>query len=637
MPTELDARGSILFLGSGFSRAAKNILGSNLPTSRELSDNFANLLGVDPRTHDLKTLADEIASRPNLSLYQTLYSLFTVQDLHADQREILGLDWYRLYTTNYDDAVEFAHKRNDRRVSTYSYDDEKPKKLRVGSVIHLHGAIGRTTEENVLQQLVLTENSYVRQHFEKSPWYDDFIRDLRFCTACYFIGYSLTDYRVSAILMQNPDTIQKTFFITEKEPDTIFCNRVTPYGKILPIEMHGFARLCLNLPTAEFINNPHSIRSMRYLDPIRDRKTLSRPTAIEVLNLVTYGSFNYERCLGTLPRAEYVVPRQRLAREATERLKVARCLIVHSRIGNGKTIFLYILSHMLSQQGYRCFFSHVNAPLLPRDVDILKTIGKSVILFDSYNSAIETIENLSDLPSETKFVVAVRTSVQEVRLHEIISRMPSPIDRIDLNAIDRDDVSCFRILLENAGAGAANLQAVIARSRDFRDVVVNLYNNEAIREKIRNEFKPLLEDREFRKAFIVSNLLTWIGQHSDPAFIRSVTNCDAYAAIAKHREIAGDIFALDDGNLQVRSAIFSEYLIQTHLTTEDIIECVYMVLVEAIKRRRIDRRYQAILSNLMRFAILNDALRENPNRIGSIKELFERLRRDVDVNQWPLF
>ena len=205
MPTELDARGSILFLGSGFSRAAKNILGSNLPTSRELSDNFANLLGVDPRTHDLKTLADEIASRPNLSLYQTLYSLFTVQDLHADQREILGLDWYRLYTTNYDDAVEFAHKRNDRRVSTYSYDDEKPKKLRVGSVIHLHGAIGRTTEENVLQQLVLTENSYVRQHFEKSPWYDDFIRDLRFCTACYFIGYSLTDYRVSAILMQNPE------------------------------------------------------------------------------------------------------------------------------------------------------------------------------------------------------------------------------------------------------------------------------------------------------------------------------------------------------------------------------------------------------------------------------------------------
>ena len=104
---------------------------------------------------------------------------------------------------------------------------------------------------------------------------------------------------------------------------------------------------------------------MRYLDPIRDRKTLSRPTAIEVLNLVTYGSFNYERCLGTLPRVEYVVPRQRLAREATERLKEARCLLVHSRIGNGKTIFLYILSHMLSQQGYRCFLSHVNAPLPP--------------------------------------------------------------------------------------------------------------------------------------------------------------------------------------------------------------------------------------------------------------------------------
>lgn len=260
-----------------------------------------------------------------------------------------------------------------------------------------------------------------------------------------------------------------------------------------------------------------------------------------------------------------------------------------------------------------------------------------MIFFDSYNDAIDTVANLTDLPAETRFVVAVRTSVQDVRLHEIRAKLPSPLDRIDLNGVDRDDLACFRSLLRGAGAATSNLQAAMRRSRDFRDVIVSLYNNFDIKKKIETEFAPLLEDGEFRRAFIVSHLLTWIGQHSDAAFIRSVTDCDAYAAIAGHRETAGDIFALDDGELQVRSAVFSEYLIQTHLTADDIIDSVYLVLIEAMKRRGFDRRYQAILSNLMRVTVLSKALREAPNRIRSISGLFEKLRRDVDMKKWPLF
>lgn len=43
--TELDSHGSVLFLGSGFSRNARNIQGKNLPTGGELKDRFAKLLG----------------------------------------------------------------------------------------------------------------------------------------------------------------------------------------------------------------------------------------------------------------------------------------------------------------------------------------------------------------------------------------------------------------------------------------------------------------------------------------------------------------------------------------------------------------------------------------------------------------
>ena len=566
MPNELDPRGSMLFLGSGFSKSARNILGENLPTGHELRLHFANILEVDAANYDLKTLADEIDSRPDVNLYQMLYRMFTVQELNDIQTDILSHPWHRIYTTNYDDSIEFARSRNGQTPSSFSYTDKKPKKLPTGSVVHLHGTIRDTKEHNVLDQLILNENSYVRQHFEKSHWYQDFDRTLRFCSACFFVGYSLSDYHISAILMQNPGTRHKVFFVTTRKPDTIFCNRVAPYGRVIPIGVDGFAEKCTSLPVVQTLVSPHSTKSFQYLDPLKDRKTVSAPTAIEVFNLVTYGHFNYQRCLETLPDGEYVAPRQEKAKEAALLLRDARCLLVHSRIGNGKSIFLYILSHLLSQQGYRCFLSQDNEEFLSADLEILKSTARSAIFFDSYDTAVDLIDLLAELPQEAIFIVSVRTGVQEVRLHEIQLKLPTPLERIDLNGIHRADIIDLQRLLDRSGLGNSDLPRLIRRSKDFRDVILTLYKNEYVKSKIDNEIIPLLDDVEFKKVFVVSHLLSWTGHSWDPAFIRGVVGCDPYAAIIRFRETAGDIFALDDGHLQVRSSVFSEYLIQNHMT-----------------------------------------------------------------------
>jgi len=635
-PKEIDVSGSVLFLGSGFSQGAKNIRDKNLPTGHGLRDEFARLLSIDPNNYELKTLAHEVASRQDINLYQTLYEIFTVKELQKYQSDILRLPWRRIYTTNYDDAVEFAYLQNSNKAPSFNYDDEKPRKLPNGSVIHLHGVIRSTTEENVLDQLVLNENAYIRQHFENSPWYDDFERDLRFCSACFFVGYSLADYHITALLMQNPAVCEKTYFVTRKTYDQIFANRVEPYGTILPIEVEGFAELCQKLPKPEPIIDPHALKAFRYFDPFKDKKTLSPPTAVEVLNLVTYGTFNYQRCLSTLPKAEYVVPRQKLAEDAVTKLKEARCLLVHSRIGNGKSIFLHILTHKLSEQGYHCFWCRPNPLALQQDLELLQKFKKPAIFFDSYNTAIDIIEHFTGLLPEAKFIVAIRTGVQDVRLHEIQSRLPTPLQRVNLNGIQKEDTDDFKNLLDQSGVRAPDLEQVIDKCKDFREVVLALYDNKQIKKKIKSELAPLLEDQNFRKVFVVSHLLKWVGQDVDAAFLRSVTHKDAYAEIAKFREIAGDVFRLDDDNVQVRSAMFSEYLIQNHLTTLDIIECVYPIIIEAVKRKS-ERRYQAILSSLMRFSVLKRALSNDPDHLSSLVSLFDRLRRDIDVNQEPLF
>ena len=378
------------------------------------------------------------------------------------------------------------------------------------------------------------------------------------------------------------------------------------------------------------------MKAFRYIDPFKDKKSLSPPTAVEILNLVTYGTFNYQRCLSTLPSSEYVVSRQKLANEAVTLLSDSRCLLVHSLLGNGKSIFLYILAHKLSEQGHHCFWCYPNPLTLQQDLELLQSFNKVVIFFDSYDSAIDLVKETTENLGDAKFVVAVRTGIQDVRMHEIHSRLPSPLRRVNLNGVQNEDREDFKKLLDQSGVRAPDLERIIDQCNDFREIVVALYNNEKIREKIKKELAPLLQDARFKAVFVASHLLKWVGQDVDAAFLRSVTHSDAYAEIARFRDFSGDIFRLDDDNVYVRSAIFSEYLIQHHLTTSDITEGVYQVVVEAV-RRKTERRYQAILSSLMRFSVLDRALCNDPHRSGSMITLFERLRHDIDVNQEPLF
>lgn len=632
--SEIDPASSILFLGSGFSVGARNIRGDEMLSGKGLKEAFASTLNVKADDYDLTTLADEFASRDDLNLYQTVYEMFTTVEATNYQVSILGEKWRRIYTTNYDDVVECVRAAKGE-VHSYSFEEPKPSRLQSGSIIHLHGCIRGATEQNVLQQLILNESSYVRQHIERSVWYDEFVRDLRFCTNCFFIGYSLADMHIAALLMKNEHLREKIFFITRNLNDSIFNRRVRPYGTILPIGTGGFVKLCETLPRPAALSDPKRLTAFKYLDPHKDKRTLAAPTSMEILNLVAYGKFNEQRCQSTLPESKYVIGRGRAVAEAQRLLDGHKCLLVHSRLGNGKTIFLHILAHKLAESGFQCYLCKENADVPDHDLQTLSSVKKVVILFDSYNTAIDVIPRCSDLEN-AKFVVAVRTGVQEVRLHEIQSRLPASLARLNINQLDSIDRSDLKGLLDLSGVRVNGLEVAIDKSQEIREVVVSLYQNRLIRDRIENELNPIMHDDKVRVIVVCTHLVKWIGGDLETGFLRAVTGEDPYSLRVSGGAIVADLFQFDDDNVQARSALFSEYLIQHYFKTEWIMDGVYRLIVEAVRRKR-ERTYQKILGSLMRFSALDWALRDDPNGQAALIGLYDRLHRDSAVNAEPLF
>lgn len=631
----IDPATSILFLGSGFSSGAENILGESLPIGGGLKKKFADALNLDAGRYDLMTLADEFALNKNLSLYSAVYEIFTTTKIQVHQRLILAENWRRVYTTNYDDLVESSFLDAGKAINSYSFEQPKPARLELGAIIHLHGSIRNATEDNVLEQLVLNEESYVRQHVERSVWYDEFVRDLKFCTNCFFIGYSLADMHVAALLMKNKHLRNKIFFITRDLNDDVFNRRVEPYGYVMPIGANGFSDLCKKLPRLPKIANPLYLRAFKYIDPQKDKKTLVAPTAIEILNLVSFGTFNEQRCLSTLPESRYVIARSVAVKEALALLANNKCLLVHSRLGNGKTIFLYILAHSLAEAGYQCYLCKENSEVTHRDLDALAPLRKVALIFDSYDTAMEVIPQCANLEN-AKFVVAVRTGLQEVRMHEIRSKLPASIGRLSLNVLEPIDKANLKNLLNSSGVRVDGLERDIDKSKDIREVVVSLYRNQAIQKRISSELSLLVSDQKSRMVMVCAHLVKWIGCDLEMGFLRAVTGADPYSLMVSGGEVFVDLLQFDADNVHARSAIFSEYLIKSHFETHWIMDAVYNLIVEAV-RRKSERTYRKIVSGLMKYSALEQAVRRDSDGHGALTKLYDRLHRDSFVNNEPLF
>jgi hypothetical protein len=635
LPNSLDPASTVLFLGSGFSSGSTNIVNKNPPVGKGLAEEFERQLGVGHGELDLKVLANEMHFRKELNLYQTLYNLFTIAHLSPEQVEILSRKWLRIFTTNYDDAIEFGYQKNGIRCLSFNYDDPIPRRIPTGSIVHVHGTIRKANEDNVLGQLILNENSYIRQHFEQSAWYAELDRALDHCSSCFFVGYSLSDYHIAALLLQKPSRKNKIFIITRDMPNDIARRQMEQYGEIHPIGVSGFVDLCKTLPAPPPITDLRALRGVRYLDPFRDSKAIIPPTSSEVLRLVTFGDFNPQRCLTNLPAENYVVPREDAALVAVGEIKRGKTLIVHSFLGNGKTIFIPILAYQLSIEGYKSFVCSSAGPEISQEIKALQSQEKIVIFFDSYDLAINMMSVFEELLPQAKYVVNVRTGLQEIRLHEIQEKMPDPVRRISLNGIKSREKQIFKNLLDAAGLLGSNLGTQIDEGHDYREIVTTIYNHEGIRSQLALAIQPLLSDPHTKRVLITGLLLSWIGQKFEPALLRAVTERDPYVELKRHEVVAREIFKLDDDDLEVRSPVFAEYVLREHCDPSDLLGVIEKLIVVAVRRKR-ERGFQGILSKLMRVAVLK-AIIVGAKGLGTIENLFQSLQRDIEVNDEPLF
>lgn len=646
-PHAFDPTSSILFLGAGFSADATNIGDKTPPVGTGLEKAIRKLCELpDDDSSDLKDLAS-YAVAENKDLFGLLNDTYTIKSLNQDQKDILGQKWLRIYTTNYDDSIEFFWQKDgiEFKKNTYSIETDLPKQTLRGDAIHLHGYIHHCNKENLLSQLILSHFSYAQQRAIKSPWWHLFSKDLRIAQNIFFVGYELNDFEPASYLSANPDLAGKTHFILRPTDSPVKASRLRPYGSRHGISTSGFAQECRNAKAADKPAHANSLQSFRFVDPLKDKKPAIKPSVLEIQSLLSFGKFNFQRLLSTFPESEYVLVRKRHLDELAADLKKSKTVIVHSKVGNGKSIFCETASLYMTTIGYQCFElkEHVTPP--DAEIDFIRSQAKSVVLFPSYESAYNNIHLFSGMNSNFISIIQMQTSTLQVRNSEVNQAFQKPITRININNFDSEEFKEIYRMLDKAGVASREMKLQFSSGGEFRDLVISIFENQSIIDKIDAIIKPIISNAEARAVILCSALLKVFGLTVDPAFLKSVIPVDIYQTLLEAGEGAHEIVAFSYDAVDPHSALLSLFLVQRYLKAYEISAAVFNMASEAARIMNEDpspqservRIARSTLGALLRFSALDEILNKHADRSSLIADVYEHGRRDTYIQGEPLF
>ena len=242
--------GGILFCGAGFSTDCLNF------DTEEIGAGGTLLALLNEKLHEkghttspfknLRNAADEYQEREGESrLRQLLTDRFAISRVTDDMIDIVRFQWDRIYTTNYDNAIERALTQANRPFKSFNnleHRDGPPGKRT--EIIHLHGYAEKWDNTNFTRSCILSGDSYFNLNGIKH-WLEEFRHDIERASIVLFVGFSTHDFHLNEVLFNASSTRPKVFFVNretaQNDPDSELMQKKS--GAPLNIGRVGLASL----------------------------------------------------------------------------------------------------------------------------------------------------------------------------------------------------------------------------------------------------------------------------------------------------------------------------------------------------------------------------------------------------------
>lgn len=567
---------AVLFLGAGFSIGGTNKINKALPNASELSFQMCDELGIE-RSDDLALISerfidDPVVGRGVEALISFLKARLICKASTRVQDTIIGLPWLRIYTTNYDNIIEISSKKQNIERETITATIPKYSINNIeGSIIHINGNIIRITPEKFYNEFKITNESYLKQGFLDSPWGDQFTHDINNCKAIIFVGYSLK-YDLELQKIMHSKISDKAIFIDKvniSDNQTYLFNK---WGNFCPIEATGLADAIL-LEKSSYTPTKRE-KNLVGMQEIFINNYAQKPiTPNDVLNLLVYGKYDRYDFRITYP---LYIKREESLDEVKSVLQYKKICIIHSNFGNGKSILLDYLASELIEENNIYFLN--TTKFIQEDLRIIRSKKSScnIIFIDDYDLHMQIFKELSiDFPDNLKIIATSRSSLSDIlmdRLETDYHFSLNDIGVVNIEIISEKDRMRLISLLNKYNLWGSN-STLSDEQKDFlinktycnrlSSIFYMLLDSKIISQKMDKIFNDIKneETEKYILAQSICNICNFKLKGYEIAHLAEIS----YSEIEKLSlsSTFKELFLRTSDDIELRSSIFSQYIIRT--------------------------------------------------------------------------
>lgn len=661
----------VLFVGSGFSLEALNIIDSKVPGSRSLISHFLDIASIttDRDDYDLETSSQEAFGTDHLSkAFEYLGKVLRCKEASSSQKNIINNPWRRIYTTNYDDVIETGAKQAGRPYNSVTVSDPIDRHGDIMQVVHIHGSIANLTKATFRSDFYLTDEQGLDIRFSKSHWNTMFMDDLVFSSAVFYVGFSNSDFHIRKLISNVTHTKGKTFFIVGESFSKPNRLRIERHGAILPIGVDGFASKIAETDPALVLDHPKRpdcLIERRY----ENVNASISPTREQVLQEFLIGSISPSNFTALVsPDSSSGMYIDRVSERLFQYIESPRrVLIVHSDIGNGKSV---IINHYCAkiQAKYDKIFYFNGRSYNVEDVRaFLSSFDRCAVIIENISLSLSFAKLVLDASKNHVIIASDRTKRLEIFYGDIKEAL-GIVSRVDVDILSPSEIKRFVDFLDAnilwgdaAGLESKERKIEFVRKKcasEVRGILFALFEGGAVRtriEEIFNEFDSL--DQDYRDLIILVCLLNFAYTRNDfSGFVYSYEDLldlridfDAFSQSIRSKNIS-EFLNSEKGYFYFKSSTFAKYYLNKRVDIDYVFALVLRVL-ENLEKTYIygDRHlYRDFSKALMQFNLYREIYSRNDARDGrltisretffhAVYGFYDKCRHLKITHQDPLF
>lgn len=631
----------ILFLGSGASLTAKNIRGENLKSGGSLANHLFELCGLESDNNLTNATEEYLDQFGEYNLISLLKELYTIRSIQEEHRILGSLNWKRIYTTNYDNALELAYNENGKVLTPVTLSNRPSHfKDKRHISIHINGYIGDLTPETLKDEFKLSEISYLTNDFKDSDWGSLFRQDLVTSDAIFFVGFSLNyDLDLKRIIYSTPELKEKCFFILAENESAPIVRNCMKFGNPETIGLSNFSNRIVELkksykPKAKVLQRLLCFKSPVLYDTPPDLKDK------DFFNLLIEGNIN-EHLLQYSIYSPDVYPYFILRSKTTQVVDIIKNgeknILILSDLGNGKTMFIKGLTYILRNEGYNIFDYYKYYATLEREIEHICTkVDKSIIIVENYNHYLDVLTSIKNLRSDSILIATERNLVNDLVSYRYEENIIGDYKIIDLNILNDEEINTLIELLDRYGhwgkyasfSATRKYELIVDKcKRNIRLLLLMLLESPTIIERFKIVISSLQDKKNFYEAITLILASKVFGFQLDlEDLIYALDNELLNKPSFQSNPVVREFVDFTQGKIVVKSSILSEAILANTQSSKGIVD-TFIKVCKRLDNRREDKNVKIILKELISFSNLQRILQKDTSEFKfNILRFFEEIR-----------